>query len=69
MQPRHRRVAQRSASVGAPTMYIEVECYLRAAGRGLEVLGVTDAESARLAGVVFRLAQQRVRSDRLERSA
>ena len=54
-----------SVSVGSPTTYlIEVECCLRRAGRLLEVVGVNDTESARLAGVVFRLAS-RVRTDRL----
>ncbi len=54
-----------SASVGSPTTYlIEVECHLRQAGRLLEHVGVSDIESARLAGVVFRLAS-RVRTDRL----
>ena len=54
-----------SASVGTPSTYlIEVECHLRQAGRLLEHGGVSDIESARLAGVVFRLAS-RVRSDRL----
>ena len=54
-----------SVTVGSPTTYlIEVECYLRQAGRLLEHVGVNDIESARLAGVVFRLAS-RVRTDRL----
>jgi len=43
---------------------MEIECYLRQAGRLLEAVGVSDTESARLAGVVFRLAS-RVRTDRL----
>lgn len=59
---------QHSASVGAPTMHIEIECHLRAAGRLLEYAGVGDPESARLADIAFRLAS-RVRSDRLERTA
>jgi hypothetical protein len=59
---------QHSASVGSPTMHIEI--HLREAGRGLELLGVTDPESARLAGVVFRLAQRvAVDAGRLEPAA
>jgi hypothetical protein len=49
-------------------MHIEIECHLRAAGRLLEYAGVGDPESARLAGIAFRLAS-RIRSDRLERTA
>jgi hypothetical protein len=51
-------------------MYIEIESHLRAAGRGLELIGVTDREAERLAGVVFRLAQRvAVDSGRLESAA
>lgn len=44
------------------------EIDLRSAGRALEWLGVVDPEAARLARVVFRLAN-RVRTDRLETAA
>lgn len=40
------------------------EEHLRSAGRLLEVAGVCDDESARMAQVIFRIAS-RVRSDRL----
>lgn len=54
-----------TATVGSPTTYhLDVECHLRQAGRLLEHVGVSDIESARLAGVVFRLAS-RVRTDRM----
>ncbi len=58
-----------SVSVGTPTTYlIEVECHLRQAGRLLEHVGAGDRESARLAGIVFRLAQRvAVDGGRLER--
>lgn len=52
-----------SATIGGPTWHAQAEESLRDAARKLEVLGVTDPEAARLAGVVFRLAG-RVRSDR-----
>jgi hypothetical protein len=53
-----------------PTVYIEVEWHLRAAGRGLEVPGVTEPDATRLAGVCFRLAQRiAVDSGRLELAA
>lgn len=69
MQPRHHRPKQHS-SAGAPTMYIEIEANLRAAGRGLECAGVTDPEAARLAPIVYRLAQRvAVDSGRLESAA
>jgi hypothetical protein len=69
MQPRPTTDAQSSAA-GGPTMYLRIEEHLRAAGRGLEVLGVIDLDAARLAGVCFRLAQRvAVDSGRLERAA
>lgn len=53
-----------SVTSGAPTWYVEAEVHLREAARRLEVVGVTDADAARLAGAVYRFAS-RVRSDRL----
>ena len=51
-------------------MYVAIEAHLREAARGLEWLGVTDVESARLAGVCFRLAQRvAVDAGRLEAAA
>jgi hypothetical protein len=44
------------------------EAMVRAAGRLLEFDGVADAEAARLANVLFRLAS-RIRTDRLGRAA
>jgi hypothetical protein len=60
MSPRLHHREQHRASAGDPaTMHIrEAEACLRAAGRLLEHVGVTDIESARLARVVFRLAQR-----------
>ncbi len=59
-----------SVTVGSPTtmLLIEAEMHLREAGRRLEVVGVTDADAARLAGAVYRFAS-RVRSDRLAAAA
>ena len=57
MQPRLPDDRHLSTDSG-PTMYLEIECHLRAAGRGLEALGVTDGDAGRLAGVCFRLAQR-----------
>ena len=54
----------RPPDTSTATCLIEVECQLRQAGRLLELVGVNDTESARLAGIVFRLAS-RVRTDRL----
>jgi hypothetical protein len=69
MQPRPTTDAQSSAG-GAPTVYVQVEGYLRAAGRGLEWAGIVDPEAARLARIVFRLAQRvAVDSGRLEPAA
>ena len=51
-------------------MYLTIEAHLREAGRGLEFLGVADADAARLAGVCFRLAQRvAVDAGRLEAAA
>jgi hypothetical protein len=51
-------------------MYTAIEDHLRAAGRGLELIGVTDQDAARLAGICFRLAQRvAVDSGRLESPA
>jgi hypothetical protein len=52
---RHHRPRQHSSGSADPTVYIAVESHLRVAGRGLELAGVSDPESARLARVVFRL--------------
>ena len=61
---------QDSTAPGGPTMYVVIEAHLREAGRGLEWLGVTDTEAARLAGVCFRLAQRvAVDAGRLEAAA
>jgi hypothetical protein len=49
---------QSSAPVGAPGMHAAIESHLRHAGRLLEVAGVVDPEAARLAKIVFRLAQR-----------
>ena len=69
MQARPTTAAQSSAA-GGPTMYVEIEAHLRAAGRGLEWAGVTDSEAARLASIVYRLAQRvAVDSGRLESAA
>jgi hypothetical protein len=57
MQPRPTTDPQSSAG-GTPTVYLQVEGYLRAAGRGLEWAGIANPEAARLARIVFRLAQR-----------
>lgn len=50
-------------TIGPGAWHVEAEAHLREAGRALEVLGLVDNESARLALVVYRLAS-RVRGDR-----
>lgn len=68
MTPRIPSAAQHS--VGGPTMYLEIEAHLRAAGRGLECAGVTDPEAARLAPIILRMAQRvAIDSGRLESAA
>ena len=55
----HDAAAPHSAAPGITMMYsIQAEAAFREAGRALEVLGVTDAEAARLAPIAFRLAQR-----------
>lgn len=69
MQARHHQPKQHSGAGGA-SMYTAIEDHLRAAGRGLELIGVTDQDAARLAGICFRLAQRvAVDSGRLESPA
>jgi hypothetical protein len=46
------------STTGPGAWQLEAECHLRQAGRALEVLGLIDDESARLAGIVYRLAQR-----------
>lgn len=74
MQPRSHRPGQHNPAAGIPaTMYhhrVEAEASLRHAARLLEYCGVTDDESARLARIVFRLAQRvGVDAGRLEAAA
>ena len=52
----------------AATWHAEAETHLRLAARRLEVIGVTDAEAARMARVAFRLASK-IRTDRLQVTA
>jgi hypothetical protein len=69
MEPRRLDARQHSSRFRA-AMYLEVEWHLRAAGRSLEWAGVGDPDAARLAGIVFRLAQRvAVDSGRLEAAA
>ena len=42
----------------------EAEAHLREAARALEVVGLVDGESARMAVIAYRIAQ-RIRTDRL----
>lgn len=65
---REPRLADRSTT--GPTYYWEAEVCLRRAGQLLEHVGVTDLEAARLARVIFRMAQRvAVDSGRLESAA
>lgn len=56
-------VVRNTTTVGPGAWHVEAEAHLREAGRALEVLGLVDNESARLALIVYRLAS-RVRADR-----
>ena len=62
----------RSAAAVQPqhSRHDEAESHLRQAGRLLELVGVADIEAARMARIVFRLAQRvAVDGGRLERAA
>lgn len=70
MQPRPDRPNRNHRVAGVDAMHLKIEADLRAAGRRLELLGVDDPEAARLARVVFRLAQRAaVDGGRLESAA
>ena len=68
IQPAERHDTPRRQGATATEWHVEAESHLRQAGRALEVLGLVDNESARLALVVYRLAS-RVRADRTGVSA
>jgi hypothetical protein len=62
--------APHSAAADVTMHYVSAEKHLRAAGRGLERVGVFDPQGARLAGICFRLAHRVVvDSGRLEAAA
>ena len=54
------------STTGPGAWLLEAEAHLRQAGRALEMLGLVDQESARMALVAYRLAS-RIRSDRIAR--
>lgn len=54
----------RPASGDSTTWLREAEAHLRQAARALEVVGLVDGESARMALIVYRLSS-RLRTDRL----
>lgn len=67
MEPPIPTALESSTAEGGLSMFGEIEAHLRGAGRLLELVGVTEIEAARLANVVFRLAQRvAVDSGRLE---
>lgn len=60
------RLGDPDPTTGPGAWHLEAEAHLRQAGRALEMLGLVDQESARMALIVYRLAS-RVRSERIAR--